>query len=88
MSEARKYLNTSDEYVCDILRLAAKAIAEAYGTSYDCPKDLPDGWIGIRVDILPERLAARPIMNANVALERLLDLMIGAQDTINQLEHI
>ena len=88
MSEAREYLNTSDEYVSDILRLAAKAIAEAYQTSYDMPKDLPDGWIGIRVDILPERLTAKPITNANVALERLLDQLIDAQDTISRLEHI
>ncbi|MBU2789223.1 hypothetical protein HFQ13_13610, partial [Acidithiobacillus sp. VAN18-1] len=55
MSEAREYLNTNDEYVYDILRIAAKAIAEAYQTTYDAPKDLPDGWIGIRVDINPER---------------------------------
>ena len=74
MSEAREYLNTSDEYVSEILRLAAKAIAEAYQTSYDMPKDLPDGWIGIRVDILPERLTARPKRDANVALQRLLNL--------------
>ncbi len=88
MSEAREYLNTSDEYVSDILRLAAKAIAEAYQTSYDMPKDLPDGWIGIRVDILPERLTARPKRDANVALQRLLNLSRDAQDTISRLEHI
>ena len=88
MSEAREYLNTSDEYVSEILRLAAKAIAEAYQTSYDMPKDLPDGWIGIRVDILPERLTARPKRDANVALQRLLNLSRDAQDTISRLEHI
>ena len=88
MSEAREYLNTSDEYVSDILRLAAKTIAEAYQTSYDMPKDLPDGWIGIRVDILPERLTARPKRDANVALQRLLNLSRDAQDTISRLEHI
>lgn len=88
MSEAREYLNTSDEYVSEILRLAAKAIAEAYQTSYDMPKDLPDGWIGIRVDILPERLTARPKRDANVALQRLLNLSRDAQDTTSRLEHI
>ncbi|BDB14042.1 hypothetical protein [Acidithiobacillus ferrooxidans] len=88
MSEARQHLNTSDEYVSDILRLVAKALAEVYGTSYDYPKDLPDGWIGIRVDISPERLTAKPIMPPDLTLNRLLNQFINAQDTINQLEHI
>ena len=74
MSEARKYLNTSDEYVSDILRLAAKALACAYQTTYDMPKDLPDGWIGIRVDILPERLTAKPTGDADAELLRLLNV--------------
>lgn len=88
MSEAREYLNTSDEYVSDILRLAAKAIAEAYQTSYDMPKDLPDGWIGIRVDIHPDRLTAKPKRDAYAVTQRLLNQFRDAQDTINGLEHI
>ena len=88
MSEARKYLNTSDEYVSDILRLAAKALAGAYQTSYDMPKDLPDGWIGIRVDILPERLTARPAMDADTELQRLLDLAVWSKDPANGMERI
>ncbi|OCB03917.1 hypothetical protein BBC27_05735 [Acidithiobacillus ferrivorans] len=74
MSEARKYLNTSDECVSDILRLATKALACAYQTTYDMPKDLPDGWIGIRVDILPERLTGKPTGDANAELQRLLNV--------------
>ncbi|MBN6742574.1 hypothetical protein JKG47_19070 [Acidithiobacillus sp. MC6.1] len=74
MSEAREYLNTGDEYVSEILRLAAKAIAEAYQTTYDMPVDLPDGWIGIRVDIQPERLKAVPHRHAGHELQRLVDL--------------
>ncbi|MBN6739845.1 hypothetical protein JKG47_04725 [Acidithiobacillus sp. MC6.1] len=74
MSNARQYLNTGDEYVSDILRLAAKAISEAYQTSYDMPVDLPDGWIGIRVDLIPERLKAVPQRDAGDALQRLLDM--------------
>ena len=91
MSEARKYLNTSDEYVSDILRLAAKALACAYQTTYDYPKDLGDGWIGIRVDILPERLTARPGMDETAAyqgLQRLLNLAIWSSDPDNGMEAI
>ena len=91
MSETRRYLNTSDEYVADILRLAAKAISEAYGTTYDYPKDLGDGWIGIRVDIRPERLTARPILDESAAyqeLRRLSNLVIWSIDTDNGMERI
>lgn len=91
MSEARKYLNTSDEYVADILRLAAKAISEAYGTTYDYPKDLPDGWVGIRVDITPEHLTARPRMDEAAAyqrLRRLAETAIWSNGPNNGLERI
>ena len=91
MSEARKYLNTSDEYVSDILRLAAKALAGAYQTSYDMPKDLPDGWIGIRVDITPEHLTARPRMDETAAyqgLQRLSNLAVWSCDPDNGMERI
>ena len=84
MSEARKYLNTSDEYVADILRIAAKAIACAYQTTYDYPKDLGGGWIGIRVDILPERLTARPTGDADAELQRLLNVATRTRN----MEHI
>ncbi|MBN6739905.1 hypothetical protein JKG47_05025 [Acidithiobacillus sp. MC6.1] len=80
MSEAREYLNTGDEYGYDILRIAAKAIAEAYQTTYDAPKNLPDGWIGIRVDINPERLQAVPGTDAKDALQGFLDLLRGADN--------
>ncbi|MBU2796480.1 hypothetical protein HFU75_06840 [Acidithiobacillus sp. VAN18-2] len=80
MSEAREYLNTGDEYVYDILRIAAKAIAEAYRTTYDAPKDLPDGWIGIRVDINPERLKAVPHKDAKDALQGFLNLLRSADN--------
>lgn len=72
MSEIRDHLNTSDEYVSEILRIAAKAIAAAYQTTYDMPKDLPDGWIGIRVDISPEQFKATPKGDANVLLQKML----------------
>ncbi len=91
MSEARKYLNTSDEYVSDILRLAAKALACAYQTTYDYPKDLGDGWIGIRVDILPEHLTARPRMDETAAyqgLQRLSNLAVLSCDPDNGMEDI
>ena len=91
MSETRRYLNTSDEYVADILRLAAKAISEAYGTTYDYPKDLPDGWIGIRVDITPEHLTARPRMDETAAyqgLQRLSNLAVRSSDPDNGMEDI
>ncbi len=74
MSEAREYLNTGDKYVSDILQLAAKALSRAYQTTYDPPKDLSEGWIGIRVDVQPERLKAMPHGNAGTEMKHLLDL--------------
>ena len=91
MSETRRYLNTGDEYVADILRLAAKAISEAYGTTYDYPKDLPDGWIGIRVDIPPERLAAKPVRDEEAVyqgLQRLSNLAVWSLSPDNGMEDI
>lgn len=72
MNEEREYLNTSDPYVSEFLRLAAKALAEAYQSSYDMPKDLPDGWIAIRVGIHPECHKVAPKLNAEDSLRRLL----------------
>ena len=91
MSETRMHLSTSDDYVAHILRMAAKAISEAYRTTYDYPKDLPDGWIGIRVDFPRDRLTARPRLDeadAFQGLQRLLDLAVWSIDPDNGMEDL
>lgn len=70
----RRYLGIADAGVDDVLRLAAKALAEAYGATYDPPEDLPDGWVGFRVDLEERHILAAPKRNACMELQRLLDL--------------
>jgi hypothetical protein len=71
--EIREYLNTSDDYVRDVLHIAVKSISLAYRTSYDPPRDLPDGWIGVRIDIPFHRFKVKPERDADEILQRLIN---------------
>lgn len=79
----REYLNTSDEYVSHVLRIAAKALAEAYQSSYDMPKDMGDGWIGVRIGVHPECHMVKPKKDVDEALRRLLDLSKECKQLFN-----
>jgi hypothetical protein len=71
--EIREYLNTSDDYVRDVLHIAVKSISLAYRTSYDPPRDLPDGWIGVRIDTPFDRIRIEPARDADEILQRLIN---------------
>ncbi len=72
-TKVREHLNTSDDYVRDILHIAVKSISLAYRTSYDPPRDLPDGWIGVRIDTPFDRIRIEPARDADEILQRLIN---------------
>jgi hypothetical protein len=71
--DGQKFLGVEDDGVDLVLRLAVKALSEAYGMFYDHPQNLPGGWIGFRVDVGDRDLRVVPKRNACNELQRLLD---------------
>lgn len=58
MQSHSAYLDFNDDCVDLVAHAAAKALSELHSGSYEY-RELPDGWIGFRVQIDPSRVKAK-----------------------------